>query len=297
MSVHSDGEHPLKRAVLVTGASSGIGRAIALYLAERGVHVFAGVRTNGAADELLAAWGAERGPGSSITPLMLDVTDSAQIEDAVRAVAGAGHALRLDGIVNNAGIAVAGPMEFLPLDDLRCQFEVNVLGHVAVTQAFLPLLRRSHGRIVFIGAVSGHVSSRLLGAYAASKFALEAVADALRLELHQWGLKVSVVEPGRVPTPIWSTSIDRGRERLSRLPPEATDYYQGLIDSVFDGAKDASEKGGAAPAAVAAAVHRALTDRRPRTRYFVGSDAHIINVLRRVLSDPMLDRLIRWNNR
>ncbi|HZJ10623.1 MAG TPA: SDR family NAD(P)-dependent oxidoreductase, partial [Trueperaceae bacterium] len=239
--MQANGERPLKRAVLVTGASSGIGKAVALYLAERGVHVYAGVRTQEAAEALVAARGDDAMSNGLIEPLMLDVTDGAQIADAVGAVSAASATLRLDGIVNNAGIAVAGPMEFLPLEDLRRQFEVNVLGHVAVTQAFLPLLRRSHGRIVFIGAVSGHVSSRLLGAYAASKFALEAVADALRLELHEWGLKVSVVEPGRVPTPIWSTSIDKGRERLARLPPEATDYYQGLVDSVFDGAKDASE--------------------------------------------------------
>lgn len=295
MNVHVDKEHPQGRAVLVTGASSGIGKAVALELSRRGYQVFAGVRSQAAAEALLTA---NDGTGSKgcIEPLMLDVTDAAQISDAVRTVSAAASTARLDGIVNNAGIAVAGPMEFLPIEDLRRQLEVNVLGHVAVTQAFLPMLRRSKGRIVFIGSISGHVSSRLLGAYSASKFALEAVADAFRRELAPWDLKVSVVEPGRIPTPIWSTSIDRAKERLARLPPEATEYYQGLISSVLDGAEDASEKG-AAPSAVAAAVNRALTDKRPRTRYFVGSDAHIINVLRRVLSDPMLDRLIRLKNR
>lgn len=289
-------DDPQRRAVLVTGASSGIGMAVALELAQRGYHVFAGVRSEAAATALLEAHAARGGASGEVQPLTLDVTESSQIVDAVRVVTASSQALPLAGIVNNAGIAVAGPMEFLPLDDLRYQFEVNVLGHVAVTQAFLPLLRRSVGRIVFIGSISGHVSSRLLGAYSASKFALEAVADAFRRELAAWGLKVSVVEPGRIPTPIWSTSIDEAKERLGRLPPEATDYYRTLIDNVLDGAKDASESG-AAPAAVASAVHRALTERRPRTRYFVGTDAHVVNVLRRVLTDPMLDRLIRYKNR
>lgn len=295
MNVHGDNGLARERAVLVTGASSGIGEAVALELARRGYRVFAGVRNQGAADELSATNDEDRANGGFIEPLMLDVTDLGQIAAAVRSVEAAPGA-DLAGIVNNAGIAVAGPMEFMPIEDLRRQLEVNVLGHVAVTQAFLPLLRRSQGRIVFIGSISGHVSSRLLGAYSASKFALEAIADAFRRELAAWDLKVSVVEPGRIPTPIWSTSIDRARERLERLPPEATEYYQGMISRVLDGAKDASENG-AAPAAVAAAVLRALTERRPRTRYFVGSDAHIVNVLRRVLSDPLLDRLIRVKNR
>src|SRR5690606_5015016 len=183
------------------------------------------------------------------------------------AAVAASNDVSLLGIVNNAGIAVAGPLEFMPIDDLRRQFEVNVLGHVNVTQTFLPQLRRSGGRIVFIGSISGHVSSRLLGAYAASKFALEAIADAFRRELATWNLKVSIIEPGRVPTPIWGTSIERAKSLIAGLPAEATEYYQDLIETVLDGAKDASESG-AAPEEVAKAVRRALTERRPRTRYY-----------------------------
>lgn len=278
----------------MTGASSGIGEAIALDLAAHGFLVFAGVRSEAAAAALQLKGGENAGVTGVIEPLLLDVTEPEQVKSAASRVAAADATLL--GIVNNAGIAVAGPLEFLPLEDLRRQFEVNVLGQVAVAQAFLPQLRRSQGRLVFIGSVSGHVSSRLLGAYAASKFAIEAVADAFRRELATWDIKVSVVEPGRVPTPIWSRSIDRAKERIARLPPEAILYYQSLIETVLDGAKDASESG-AAPSEVARAVRRALTERRPRTRYYVGGDAHIMNILRRVLSDPMLDRLIRLNNR
>jgi len=295
VSVHANGEQRPRQAVLVTGASSGIGEAIALDLVKRGYQVFAGVRSKSAASELLSkACPDEHGHGI-IEPMQLDVTEDEQVAAVATAVAEAAG-VNLLGIVNNAGIAVAGPLEFMPIEVLRRQFEVNVLGHVNVTQAFLPQLRRSGGRIVFIGSISGHVSSRLLGAYASSKFALEAIADAFRRELATWNLKVSVIEPGRVPTPIWSTSIARAKDLIAGLPPEATEYYQDLIETVLDGAKDATESG-AAPEEVAKAVHRALTDRRPRTRYYVGGDAHIMNVLRRVLSDPMLDRLIRINNR
>lgn len=283
-------------AVLVTGASSGIGRAVALHLAERGYRVHAGVRTDEAAADLRSAADALRAGTGCVEPLILDITVREDIAAAAKAIAAARPGARLAGIVNNAGIAVAGPLEFLPLDDLRQQLEVNVLGHVAVTQAMLPTLRADDGRIVFIGSISGLVSSRLLGAYSASKFAMEAVADAFRRELATWDLKVSVVEPGRIATPIWDRSVAAALERLEGLPPETMEYYRPLVDTLLGEAKQAGETG-AAPEAVAAAVLRALTDRRPRTRYFVGGDAHIVNLLRRVLSDPLLDRLVRSKNR
>lgn len=305
MNVHADKEQPTP-AVLVTGASSGIGQAVTLHLAQRGYRVYAGVRGEPAAAALRAVAGegldqgavGAAGAGSTgcVVPLQLDITDSSQIGSAAEQIAAASPAARLAGIVNNAGIAVAGPLEFLPLEDLRQQLEVNVLGQVAVTQAMLPNLRASNGRIVFIGSVSGLVSSRLLGAYSASKFAMEAVADAFRRELATWDLKVSVVEPGRIATPIWDRSVADATERLERLPPAALEYYRPLVETLLGEAKEAGETG-AAPGAVAAAVLRALTERRPRTRYFVGSDAHIVNVLRRVLSDPLLDRLVRSKNR
>ncbi len=289
--VHSPQERRGERAVVVTGASSGIGRSVALYLAEKGFAVFAGVRDpeDGAALTGAAATGL-----GAVTPLILDVTDEAQVCAAAETVKAAGAPLA--GVVSNAGIAVAAPMEFVPLADLRRQFEVNVVGAVATIQAFLPQVRAAQGRVVVVGAISGLVSSRMLGAYSASKFALEAVSDALRRELTDWGIAVSVVEPGRIATPIWSKSLRAALERIERMPPEALAYYQAMIDEVMGGAEEA-EVNGTPPAAVAKAVMRALTERRPRTRYFVGYDAHIVNVLRRVLSDPMLDRLIRATRR
>lgn len=289
--VQSDERRPGERAVVVTGASSGIGKAIALELAERGFAVFAGVRTP--EDEEALENHAVTGPGR-LRPVMLDVTDEAQLCRVTETVEAESEVLA--GVVSNAGIAVAAPLEFVPLDDLRQQFEVNVVGAVATIQSFMPQVRRSGGRIVMVGAISGLVSSRLLGAYAASKFALEAVSDALRRELADWRIPVSLVEPGRIATPIWSKSLADANERIARMPPEALRYYQGLMDQVLDGAKEV-ESTGTPPVAVAKAVYRALTDRRPRTRYFVGADAHTVNVLRRVLSDPLMDWLIRATRR
>lgn len=307
-------ERAARAAVVVTGASTGIGRAIALELVRRGYRVFAGVRrdedgqrlASDAADASRASAGgtdvphaegrAEPARGGEIVPLHLDVTVPEQVEAAVERVRADVGPTRLLGVVNNAGIVVAGPMEFLPLTDLRNQFEVNVLGQVRVAQAFLPMLRSSSGRLVFVGSVSGLVSSRLLGAYAASKFALEAVADAFRRELAPWGVRVSVVEPGRIKTPIWQKSVADGLGRMAQLPAQATAYYDTLMKELTEGAHQAAT-GGTPPEAVARAVHRALTSRRPRTRYFVGADAHIVNVMRRVVSDPLLDRIIAATGR
>ncbi len=275
--------------VVVTGAASGIGRAVAIDLAERSFDVIAGVRRPEDAEELRAA-----APGR-IETVALDVTIPEQVAGALAAVE-ARRGVKLVGIVNNAGIAVAGPLEFLALDDLRSQLEVNVVGQLAVAQAFLPRLRADGGRLVFVGSVSGLVSSRLVGAYSASKFALEAIVDALRRELKPWGLRVSLVEPGRIATPIWRKSLEDALDRLRRMPPEAKEFYSDLIEDLVRSAEEAST-GGSDPRLVADAVRRALTDRRPRTRYFVGADAHTINVLRRVLSDPLFDRLIAATGR
>lgn len=278
--------------VVVTGASTGIGKATALLLASRGHVVYAGVRTEEQAEQLVRqADGADR-----LKTLVLDVTNPDHIAGAARRVGEDLGGLAFTGLINNAGIAVAAPMEFLPLDDLRQQLEVNVVGQVAVSQAFLPLLRRYKGRLVNVGSISGLVSTRLLGAYSASKFALEAVTDAFRRELKPHGVVVSLVEPGRIATPIWDKSLKEGLRRMDEMGPLGREYYSDLVDELVEGARDASVNGTAAES-VALAVVRALTDRRPRTRYFVGTDAHIVNVLRRVLSDPMFDRLISATRR
>jgi len=332
VQVATEGDTP--PAVLVTGASTGIGRAVTLALARRGFRVFAGVRRQDAAERLRADGTSLAGHGS-ITPLIFDVTDIQAIHEAARNVDECVGAAGLHGLVNNAGVVVAGPMEFLPLDDLRAQLEINVVGQVAVTQAMLPLLRRarkvqeegaggaadgarpgappgsrpgtlpgtrpgtrpgvqargSAGRVVFVGSISGLVSSRLLGAYAASKFAIEAVGDALRLELEPWGLQVAIVEPGRVRTPIWGKSRDAGEARMTRMPERARELYGATIRTVATGVSDV-ESAGLAPDGVAWAVLHALTAPRPRTRYRVGVDARVAGWLRKVLPDRWMDRFL-----
>jgi NAD(P)-dependent dehydrogenase (short-subunit alcohol dehydrogenase family) len=181
-------------AVVITGTSTGIGRATAVRLAGMGFRVFAGVRKPADADELAQT------PG--ITPLIIDVTDPAIVSAAAETVASQTGSAGLRGLVNNAGITVPGPLEFLPLDDLRRQLEVNVIGPIAVTQAFLPLLRRGRGRIINIGSIGGKMSMPFLGAYHVSKFGMEALSDSLRQELRPWGIRVSLVEPGGVSTPL-----------------------------------------------------------------------------------------------
>src|SRR5690606_4755820 len=176
------------------------------------------LRSDVDASSLLADAGAA---AARLRLLELDVTNGDDVAAAARRVNDELDGGHFHGLVNNAGIAVAGPMEFLPLDDLRRQFEVNVVGQVAMAQAFLPLLRERPGRLVFVGSVSGLVSSRLLGAYAASKFALEAVADAFRRELLPFKVRVSVVEPGRIATPIWQKSLTEGLDRMDRMSPKA----------------------------------------------------------------------------
>jgi NAD(P)-dependent dehydrogenase (short-subunit alcohol dehydrogenase family) len=247
------------KTVLVTGASSGIGAACAVRLRDRGWRVLAGVRRAGTAPE-----GTEE--------MLVDVTEPPPLElDA------------LNGLVNNAGIAVAGPLEFLPPEELRRQLEVNVVGQLRMTQLCLPALRKGRGRIVNMGSISGLNALPLLGAYAMSKFALEAMTDALRVELAPWGIHVAIVEPGTIKTPIWT------RERPDP-PPEASELYGVRIDAFR---RLAVERGtaGAPPETVADAVEHALSADKPRTRYLVGRDAKLRARVER-LPDRIRDRVI-----
>ena len=269
---------------LVTGSSTGIGEACVRRLDDLGHHVYAGVRREADGDRL------RRSGSARLTPLPCDITDEA----AVAAVAAriADEAGRLDGVVNNAGVAVGGPIEFLPLDDWRRQFEINVFGQLAVTRAVLPLIRAGRGRVVFIGSTSGRVATPLLGPYCASKFAIEGIGETLRHELHPWGIAVSVVEPGAVRTAIW----DKGRGEVARLevelPAEARRLYARHIAAVRKGIED-QERQGVGPEKVADAVQHALLARRPRTRYAVGTDARIQFALVRLLPDRPREAIIR----
>lgn len=273
-------------AVLVTGSSSGIGEACALHLDRLGHRVFAGVRQEADGQRL-----QEQATGR-LTPVLLDVTDSAQVEAAVKAIAGElGHA-GLGGVVNNAGIARGGPIEHLPLDEWRLQLEVNVIGQVAVTQATLPLIRQGGGRIVFIGSMSGRIATPLTGPYSASKFAIEAVTDTLRQELHQWRVPVAVVEPGAITTSIWDKGRRTADEVESRLPAEAIQQYRRQIDGMRK-AIERQERASIPPDAVARAVEHALHARRPKTRYVVGKDARVGAIMARLLPDRMRDAVMR----
>jgi NAD(P)-dependent dehydrogenase (short-subunit alcohol dehydrogenase family) len=266
------------RNVLVTGASSGIGRAIALDLDRRGFHVFAGVRKEADGESL-------QKESSRIEPVIVDVTDQATIDAAAKQVDS------LFGLVNNAGITVAGPLEYLPVEEIRRQFEVNVFGQIAVTQAFLPHIRESRGRIVFMSSVGGRVpSSPFISPYNGSKHALESFGDALRVELAPWGIHVSLIEPGSIATPIWDKSIDAANQLKDRLPPEAFERYGEAMDKVEKLAR-ATGKRGIPPEKVAEKVAHALLSGRPNPRYMVGADAKIQTVASALLSDRMRDRL------
>jgi NAD(P)-dependent dehydrogenase (short-subunit alcohol dehydrogenase family) len=272
-------------AVVITGASTGIGRACALHLDSLGFEVFAGVRKPADGEDL-----SGRGSGR-LRPLQLDVTDEKQIEAAAREVANAVGERGLAGLVNNAGVAVSAPLEFIPIDELRRQLEVNVIGQVAVTQAMLPLLRRAKGRVVNIGSIGGRIALPFVGPYAASKFALEALTDSLRRELRAAGVEVSIVRPGGIKTPIWERGIGTATEIRAQMPPEGESVYGKALDATRAAAADVG-RNGLPPEAVAKVVEHALTARKPRTRYLVGRDAKMRAVLAKVLPDRVFDRMI-----
>jgi NAD(P)-dependent dehydrogenase (short-subunit alcohol dehydrogenase family) len=268
-------------SVLITGASTGIGEACARYLAERGWQVFAGVRRTEDAEKLQSV-------SINITALQLDVTKSMQIAEAfasVRQRVGEGG---LQGLVNNAGIAVAGPLEFLPIADLRTQMEVNFIGQVEVTQTLLPLLRLGRGRVVNISSIGGRATGPFNVPYSASKHALEAFTDGLRRELLPWNIHVASVEPGAIATPIWKRSLRSADRMRANLPREAEGLYGAAMERARKQAVAAGAQGLSAEA-VARVVHHALTARRPRTRYAVGRGTRLVIWLIRFLPDEWLD--------
>jgi len=271
-------------AVVVTGTSSGIGRACALHLDRLGFRVFAGVRREKDGDSL------RDGSAGRIVPLFMDVTDEASVVDAAGRAADALGEAGLSGLVNNAGIVVSGPLEFLPITEIRKQFEVNVIGQLAVTRAFLPLLRKARGRIVNMGSIAGRMALPFLGPYSASKYALEAMTDSLRLELMPWGIMVSIIEPGSVKTPIWEKSREAGGKMARNYPPQAFELYGPALAAYGIAAKKAGEAG-VPPEAVVRAVEHALTARKPKTRYLVGR-VHLRAFLKLILPDRMFDRLV-----
>ncbi|HVO37882.1 MAG TPA: SDR family oxidoreductase [Spirochaetia bacterium] len=283
-------------AIFITGASSGIGHACAARLTQRGFHVFAGVRKQADADRLKSE---TRG---GLTPVMVDVTDSASISRAVELVRASPFGASLRGLVNNAGVSVAGPLEMLPLDAFRKQIEVNVVGQLAVTQAFIPLLRAAgrpasrgqagSGRIVIMGSILGRFSLPCLAAYSCAKFALEAMADSLSMELHGRGIAVTIIEPGSIATPIWEKSEASAFEMAGDFSHPRWDPYREMILSFRKYAESLS-RGGISPSRVARTVEKALTATRMRKRYTVGWDSRLLGRLVPLMPMSLRQTLLR----
>lgn len=254
-------------AVLVTGASTGIGKATTLALDRQGFTVFAGVRRAEDQNEL------RRQGSGRVRPVMLDITKEEMINTSAEKIRSEVKEQGLRGLVNNAGIAVGGPLEFVESEDLRRQFEVNVVGQVAVTQAMLPLLRRGQEpRIVNIGSTAGRLATPLIGAYSASKFAMEAVTEVLRLELKPWDIHVSVIEPGMIKTPMWEKSMGAFEALIDSLPPRGKELYGSTLASAQDYVQKLEKS---PPKEVAKVVVRALKAKRPKRRYGAGKNANI----------------------
>lgn len=273
-------------SVLITGASSGIGRACALDLDRHGWRVFAGYRKQADAEAL------SRDASGRLVTVQLDVTDAAQIAAAERLIAEAVGPQGLRGLVNNAGIPVAGPLEFVALDDLRHQLEVNLIGQVAVTQAMLPHLRAAQGRIANMTSVGGRVATPFFAPYSASKFALEGVGDSLRRELHDFGIWVASVEPGSIATGIWDKGRQEGDDLVARRGGEIERVYPGKIARFRDLARKTGDRG-VDPQIVADAVRDLMTARKPKARYLIGTDAKQMVWAQRLLPTRAFDAIVR----
>src|SRR5215217_1474122 len=268
-------------SVLVTGASRGIGRAIAEHLASRGWDVIAGVRSQQDADAIVTL-----NPQRMLS-VIVDITDAGHLAALADALPE-----RLDAIVNNAGVVVSGPMETVSPDDWRKQLDINVTGQLAVTQAVLPRLRQSRGRIVFISSVNGRLSMSLIGAYCASKFALEAAADALRMELRPWHIPVSIIEPAQTDTDMWRTADAMVADVEAAMTPEQRSLYGKHIAGMKK-TIPISQKMAVPARKVSAVVEEALTARRPKARYVVGVGPKLQVALMTNLPTWVCDRVLR----
>lgn len=277
----------MSNTVLITGASTGIGAACAIRLAAAGMHVYAGVREDAAGAALRAQNAA------LITPLHIDVTDADSIAAAVATLDAQLGDAGLNGLINNAGIAIGGPLEVLPMNEIRRQFDVNVFGALAVTQAFLPQLRRARGRIVNMGSIAGRIALPFLGPYCMSKSALRAMTHALRLEVDAWGIDVALVEPGAIATPIWKKSNAAADVMQATLQNDTLAHYSRHLEGIRRVIAKAEEQAISADA-VARAVEHALTAARPKTEYLVGNDARMRAAINAVLPQFLQDKLHRW---
>lgn len=275
-----------QRSVAITGASTGIGRAVALRMDRLGWQVFAGVRKDADGRSLQAE------ASNRLVPLKIDVVDGSSIAAAAKEVGEVVGGNGLDGLVNNAGISIQGPLEYIDIDDLRHQLEVNVVGQLAVTQAFLPLIRAARGRIVFMSSVAGRGPAvPLIGPYTASKYALEAIAETLRQELIPWGIKVSIIEPGSIATPLWEKGQAAAQAAIDRMPETFQERYGAVVDRAQRIAGKMEERG-VSPERVAEKVEHALVARRPRIHYLIGIDAYVRTFVEPSMPKPLRDRVV-----
>lgn len=276
-----------KGAVLITGASSGIGKATALYLSGKGYHVFAGVRRKEQSESLT------KETSGRVQPVILDVTLKDQLSVVVDLISSYIDFSRtgLVGVINNAGISIAGPLESIPLQKVRDQFEVTVFGHLSVIQATLPLLRKETGRVINVGTGGCHLAPPFLGPYVAAKIAMEALNDVLRRELHTWGIRVINIVPGAVETPIWEKGMSNARQDFEKYPDKAKDLYQKTFGKGLDLMSKFREKG-IPPDIVARTILKALESKRPRLHYHVGTGSFAAFLIPKLIPQRVGDLLV-----
>jgi len=274
----------IKKTAVITGASSGIGHACVSRMLQAGWLIFATVRKAEEAEKL------QKQTGTGLIPLIVDVKDRSSIVAAAKQVEGQRNNRGLDGLVNVAGIGMMRPVEYVTPDDLQEIFDVNVFGQIAVSQAFLPLIRRARGRVVNISSVGAHIAIPFGGLLNASKSAFGLFSDALRLELHPFGVRVCVIEPGSIMTPSVAKTLGNVDAVINHLPLCGAVQYGEMLRR-FTKRAYTREVNGSPPDVVAKAVLHALTARRPRIRYQVGKDAKLLVTLPRILPDRLLDAL------
>lgn len=274
-----------ERAVLITGCSSGIGKVLALALATEGYRVFATVRTHTDVDMLNV-----EGMGQ-VVPIIMDLTDGQSISNAVNEIVIQHNTLKLYAVINNAGVVTAGPLEYMDIELMRYQLEVNVIGTLSLIQKVLPYLRNGNGRIVNIGSVSGQITLPFFGPYSSSKSALTALTRALRMELKPWQIPATLVQPGNISTPIWDKSIKNTKQNISTFPEEAVTYYSSYLHHALSIAEKMSKQA-SSPDIVVKAVKAVLNSKNPKARYLVGYDSFLWNVVDTLLPYVIIEAFI-----
>ena len=274
------------KSVLISGASTGVGRAAAVRFARDGHEVLAGVRNEDAADKLLEE------TNGSLTPVFLDITNRESLQNFQDKYAENFAEQGLDCLINNAGVAKAGSVEHTPSEKWREQFDVNFFGHIELTRRLIPYIRKARGRIVFTGSIAGKLAFPMGGPYCASKFALEGLADSLRREMHVFGVSVSIVEPGGVKTPMLESAAGMIQEAIDAVSGDGANTYRETGEGLKK-ATDQFRKMASSPEKVVDAFQHALFSRNPKARYVVGQDAKFQSALKRTLPEAWLDAFLR----